>query len=188
MFSQKVAQQSLRRLAVQQPYAMRWSMMNSASPAAIALGKNIQTRYTASTTNTSDPTKILEQQRLNRPVAPHLSIYRPQITWYASAFNRVTGVALSGGLYLFATAYLAAPLLGWHLESPSLVAAFAALPIVAKVAIKGTVAFPFTFHCMNGVRHLVWDLGRGITNQQVIRSGWTVVGLSVASALFLAFY
>jgi hypothetical protein len=43
MFSQKVAQQSLRRLAVQQPYAMRSSLMR-ASPAAVALGQNIQTR------------------------------------------------------------------------------------------------------------------------------------------------
>jgi succinate dehydrogenase (ubiquinone) cytochrome b560 subunit len=43
MFSQKVAQQSLRRLAVQQPLAMRSSMMG-ASPVAVALGKNIQTR------------------------------------------------------------------------------------------------------------------------------------------------
>lgn len=31
-------------VAVQQPYAMRWSMANAASPAAIALGKNVQTR------------------------------------------------------------------------------------------------------------------------------------------------
>lgn len=67
MYSQKVAQQSLRRrmcgpnvltplvdlllisllfvaVAVQQPYAMQWSMANAASPAAIALGKNLQTR------------------------------------------------------------------------------------------------------------------------------------------------
>jgi succinate dehydrogenase (ubiquinone) cytochrome b560 subunit len=65
-------------------------------------------------------------------------------------------------------------------------AAFAALPIAAKVLLKGTLALPFTYHCMNGVRHLVWDLGRGITNQQVIKSGWTVVGLSVISALALA--
>ncbi|KAL5356655.1 hypothetical protein BJX96DRAFT_143167 [Aspergillus floccosus] len=186
MISQKVAQQSLRRLAVQQPYAMRWSMMNAASPAAIALGRTVQRRQVATSSNSEDPTKILAKQRLNRPVAPHLSIYRPQITWYASGFNRITGVALSGGLYLFATAYLAAPLFGWHLESASLAAAFAALPIAAKVLLKGTVAFPFTFHCMNGVRHLVWDLGRGITNQQVIKSGWTVVGLSALSAIALA--
>ncbi|GMF78315.1 unnamed protein product [Aspergillus oryzae] len=145
------------------------------------------TRQAATTSNTSDPTKILAQQRLNRPVSPHLSIYRPQITWIGSSFHRITGFALSGSLYLYATAYLASPLLGWHLESASVAAAFAALPIVAKVLLKGFMALPFTYHCFNGVRHLVWDLGRGITNQQVIKSGWTVVGLSVLSALALAF-
>ncbi|RMJ21450.1 succinate dehydrogenase cytochrome [Aspergillus sp. HF37] len=186
MLSQKVAQQSLRRFAVQQPYAMRWSLMNTASPAAVALGRNVQKRHAVSTTNPSDPTKNLAQQRLNRPVAPHLSIYRPQITWIGSSLNRITGLALSGGLYLFATAYLASPLLGWHLESASMAAAFGALPLLAKVALKGSVALPFTYHSFNGIRHLVWDLGRGLTNQEVIKSGWTVVGLSAASALLLA--
>ncbi|PKY06317.1 succinate dehydrogenase cytochrome b560 subunit [Aspergillus campestris IBT 28561] len=186
MLSQKVAQQSLRRLAVQQPYAMRWAAMNAASPATIAMGRNVQTRFTASTTNTQDPTKILAQQRLNRPVSPHLSIYKPQITWIGSSIHRITGLVMSGPLYLFATAYLASPLLGWHLESASMAAAFGALPLAAKVILKTAAALPFTYHCMNGVRHLLWDLCIGITNQQVIKSGWTVVGLSTISALSLA--
>lgn len=186
---------------------MHWALRNSASPAAIALGRNVQkrsvsivpvrvnrarpilthpTRTAVSTTNPSDPTQNVAQQRLNRPVSPHISIYKPQITWIGSALNRITGVALSGGLYLFATAYLVSPLLGWHLESASIAAAFGALPLLVKVALKGTVALPFTYHSLNGIRHLTWDLGRGFTNQQVIRTGWTVVGLSVASALLLA--
>jgi succinate dehydrogenase (ubiquinone) cytochrome b560 subunit len=53
--------------------------------------------------------EILAKQRLNRPVAPHLSIYKPQITWYGSALNRVTGVALSGAFYAFGALYLIAP-------------------------------------------------------------------------------
>ena len=144
-------------------------------------------RQAASSTNTSDPNQILVQQRRNRPVSPHLSIYRPQITWIGSSVHRITGIVLSGGLYLFSTAYLISPLLGWHLESASVAAAFAALPLLAKVGLKTVVAFPFVYHCMNGVRHLVWDLARGITNQQVIKSGWTVVGLSTLSTLLLAF-
>ncbi|CAL00251.1 succinate dehydrogenase cytochrome B subunit, mitochondrial [Aspergillus awamori] len=187
MLSQKVAQQSLRRLAVQQPYALRWSLMNSVSPAAVALGRTVQTRHAATSSNSSDPTKLLAQQRLNRPVSPHLSIYRPQITWIGSSIHRITGIALSGSLYLYASAYLASPMLGWDLGSASAAAAFAALPVVAKVALKTTMALPFTYHCMNGVRHLIWDTGAGLTNPQVIKSGWTVVGLSTLSALILAF-
>ncbi|KAJ5688925.1 hypothetical protein N7462_003317 [Penicillium macrosclerotiorum] len=186
MFSQKVAQQSMRRLAVQQPLAKQWSMMR-ASPAAVALGQGFQKRAVTSSPNTEDPHQILVKQRLNRPVSPHLAIYRPQIGWIGSSLHRITGVALSGTLYLWATAYLASPTLGWHLESASMVAAMAALPIAAKVALKATLALPFTYHCMNGVRHLTWDLGRGLSNSAIIKSGWTVIGLSVTSALALAF-
>ncbi|KAL4926039.1 succinate dehydrogenase cytochrome b560 subunit [Aspergillus undulatus] len=186
MISQTVAQQSLRRLAVQQPYAMRWSLRHAASPAAIAMGRNIQTRYNVTNTKTSDPTKILAEQRLRRPVAPHISIYRPQITWYMSGLHRITGLLLSGPLYLFATAYLAAPLFGWHLDSASLATAFAGLGAAAQIGIKSFFAFPFTYHSFNGLRHLTWDTGRAITNKLVIQTGWTVVGLSVASALALA--
>ncbi|OQE25995.1 hypothetical protein PENFLA_c007G04013 [Penicillium flavigenum] len=185
MFSQKVAQQSLRRLAVQQPLAMRSSMMG-ASPVAVALGKNIQTRQVTSTPNTEDPSQILVKQRLNRPIAPHLTIYKPQIGWIGSSLHRITGVALSGTLYIWATAYLASPALGWHLESASMVAAMGALPLAAKVLLKTTLALPFTYHAMNGIRHLMWDLGRGLTNPVIIKTGWTVVGLSIASAVGLA--
>jgi len=64
-------------------------------------------------------------------------------------------------------------------------AAFASWPVVAKVAAKSLLALPFTFHSINGIRHLVWDSGRSFANKTVIRSGWTVVGLSVVSALGL---
>ncbi|KAH8702242.1 succinate dehydrogenase cytochrome b560 subunit [Talaromyces proteolyticus] len=184
MISQKVAQQSLRRLA--SPSALTSSMAKFASPAAIATGRYMQMRPTSSTTTTTDPTKILAEQRLNRPVAPHLTIYRPQITWYASALHRITGSLASGSLYLFATAYLVAPVVGWHLESASIAAAFGALPVLAKVLIKAALAMPVTFHSFNGVRHLIWDFGKALTNKQVITTGWTVVGLSSAAALALA--
>jgi succinate dehydrogenase (ubiquinone) cytochrome b560 subunit len=115
-----------------------------------------------------------------------LSIYRPQITWYASSLHRITGSVASGALYVFATAYLAAPLLGWHLESASIAAAFGALPLAAKFIIKLGVAMPITFHSFNGVRHLIWDTGRQLTNKQVIWTGWTMVGLSSIAAIVLA--
>ncbi|KIV92364.1 succinate dehydrogenase, cytochrome b556 subunit, variant [Exophiala mesophila] len=141
----------------------------------------------SSTVSQSQGQEILAQQRLNRPVSPHLTIYRPQVTWYLSALNRITGVTVSGAVYAFGAAYLAAPLFGWHLESASLAASFAALPILVKVGFKAFFAFPFAFHSWNGLRHLLWDTGAGITNKQVIYTGWTVVGLSVASALALTF-
>jgi succinate dehydrogenase (ubiquinone) cytochrome b560 subunit len=64
-------------------------------------------------------------------------------------------------------------------------ASFAAWPMLLKVAAKFAVAMPFTFHSINGVRHLVWDLGKNFKNKTIVATGWTVVGLSVASTLAL---
>ena len=66
-------------------------------------------------------------------------------------------------------------------------AAFGSLPVAAKVALKFGVALPFTFHSWNGIRHLVWDMGREFSNKQVQRGGWTVVGLTVVSSGVLAY-
>jgi succinate dehydrogenase (ubiquinone) cytochrome b560 subunit len=132
--------------------------------------------------------QIVNKQRLNRPVSPHLSIYQPQITWYASSLNRITGITLSGALYLFGFAYLAAPYTGWHLETQSMVAAVAAWPVAVKLGIKSFFALPFFFHSYNGLRHLSWDLGLGFKNQQVIRTGWTAVALTFASTLYYVFF
>ncbi|THX89857.1 hypothetical protein D6D05_00940 [Aureobasidium pullulans] len=130
--------------------------------------------------------QILAKQRLNRPVSPHLGIYKPQITWYGSALNRVTGVALSGTFYLFGLSYLIAPAFGWHVESASIAAAFAAWPAALAILAKLVASFPFTYHSFNGLRHLMWDMGKGITNKQVQVTGWSVVGLSVFTSLVLA--
>ncbi|KAL4914915.1 hypothetical protein BDW62DRAFT_204135 [Aspergillus aurantiobrunneus] len=136
----------------------------------------------------TNPQSVLPKQRLNRPVSPHLSIYRPQITWIVSIATRITGVALSGSLYLYATAYLLSPVTGWTIGSESLATAFSGLSGASKFALKFGVALPFTFHALNGVRHLVWDTGRGLTNLQVARSGWAVVGGSVVGAVLLALW
>ena len=100
--------------------------------------------------------------------------------------NRITGVAVAGTAYLFALGYLASPYVGWHLESATLAAAFGSLPIAAKVGIKAFVAAPFTFHCWNGMRHLLWDTGRELTLKGVYRTGYVVLGLTAVSTVGLA--
>jgi succinate dehydrogenase (ubiquinone) cytochrome b560 subunit len=135
----------------------------------------------------ADSNSILAKQRLNRPTSPHLTIYKPQVTWILSITNRITGGILSAGFYALGLAYLASPVLGWNLDSASMVAAVASWPVAVKIAAKFAVALPFTFHSFNGLRHLVWDTGRQFKNKVVIRTGWTVVGLSVVSALGLTF-
>ncbi|EKG18891.1 Succinate dehydrogenase/Fumarate reductase transmembrane subunit [Macrophomina phaseolina MS6] len=176
MLAQRAFQHSLRRVAGQRGLAAPAGILMQSRPVAT---QNLPA---------NEANSILEKQRLNRPVAPHLSIYKPQITWYGSALHRITGSVLSGGMYLFFAAYAVAPLTGWHLESQSVAAAFAAWPVAAKVATKTFLAFPFVYHSVNGLRHLAWDFAVGINNKAVIKTGWTVVGITAVSTLALAFY
>jgi succinate dehydrogenase (ubiquinone) cytochrome b560 subunit len=101
--------------------------------------------------------------------------------------HRLTGILLSVPLYLFGFAYLAAPTLGWHLETQSMVAAVASWPLIAKITAKAYFAFPFFFHAINGVRHLSWDFGVGFKNKTVIQTGFTTVGLAAALGLYYTF-
>ncbi|KAJ9663868.1 cytochrome b subunit of succinate dehydrogenase, Sdh3p [Neophaeococcomyces mojaviensis] len=188
MFSQRALQTSMRRLALARPTTTTMRMI---SPAAIATGQ-IRPATSGPHANTvsvssDEAYKLLAEQRVHRPVSPHLGIYQPQVTWYLSALNRITGSILSGSFYLFGFAYLVAPAFGWHLESASIAAAFASWPIVVKLLVKGTMAFPLAFHSLNGLRHLTWDMGAVLTNRQVQVTGWAIVVLSSISGLYLMF-
>ncbi|GFP55594.1 hypothetical protein ACSS6W_009051 [Trichoderma asperelloides] len=132
--------------------------------------------------------QILVKQRLDRPVSPNLGIYKMEQTWFgASAWTRITGCALSGAAYVYFTAYLASPLLGFHIESAALASGFAALPFVVKGAIKFALAFPFTFHFINGIKHLVYDLGIGFAKAQIKRGEIALWISSILGGGYLAF-
>lgn len=77
--------------------------------------------------------RILQNQRLHRPVSPHLGIYKWQVTWILSSLNRITGSVLSGGLYIFGALYCVAPLLGFSITSAGMAAGFAKWPLILKV-------------------------------------------------------
>ncbi|KOS39848.1 hypothetical protein ACN38_g9293 [Penicillium nordicum] len=131
----------------------------------------------------------LARQRLRRPIAPHLSIYKWQVHSVSSAMERNTGLLLAGGLYLFGTSYLVAPWLGWDLPSAALVAAFGSLPVAAKVGLKFFVAWPFTFHLFNGIRYCVSAAGYTLDSKtQIIKIAWAVVGSSALAAIGLVAY
>ena len=113
----------------------------------------------------------------SRPLSPHLSIYKWQITMVLSILHRMTGVALYAGLGLlvfflcvvgYAPEYYAQLhecLAGW----------------VGQVFLAGWT-FAFYFHFYNGLRHLVWDMGKGLDIPAATRSGWAVVILAVLSS------
>ncbi|KAI8623917.1 succinate dehydrogenase cytochrome b subunit [Xylariaceae sp. FL1651] len=151
---------------------------------------SLQTRGAANTTKLteSDAQSLLASQRRQRPVSPHLSAYDFKQTWFsASVWTRITGGMFTGGLYVFSISYLAAPLLGWHLESASLAEAAAALPVAVKGGLKFLVAWPFAFHLFNGTRHLVWDFAKGFSRPVIRTTNWGIWAGSLVSAVGMAF-
>ncbi|KAI5309814.1 hypothetical protein KEM55_002350 [Ascosphaera atra] len=187
MFSTRIAQQSLRGVVSKNPTLFRTSVLRA------AVGNVPQIRSAATTPTTvtykavpGEESEALKRQRLNRPVSPHLQIYEPQITSILSSLHRITGAVMAGSLYIFGSAYLVSPLLGWHLESGAIAAMVGSMPLLAKIGLKFFAALPFTFHASNGVRHLWWDMGKGFTIPAISKTGWSVVGISVVGALALA--
>jgi succinate dehydrogenase / fumarate reductase, cytochrome b subunit len=109
-----------------------------------------------------------------RPLSPHLQIYKFQYTMVLSITHRFTGLLLSVGS-LFFIYWLMALALG----PERYVAASALLSgPVARIAWAGLILC-FCYHLANGIRHLVWDCGLGLERRQARASGWAVVLVTV---------
>jgi len=108
-----------------------------------------------------------------RPLSPHLQIYRWQLTSVLSILHRATGVALAVGTLL---------LVYWLVAAASGPESFATSQeligsVVGRILLLGWTWALF-YHLCNGVRHLFWDAGRGFELKTAYASGWTVVGAS----------
>ncbi|KAF7773128.1 hypothetical protein Agabi119p4_5295 [Agaricus bisporus var. burnettii] len=128
---------------------------------------------------------ILNKQRLQRPSSPHFTIYQPQLTWLGSIANRVTGAALSTLLYGFALAYLVAPT---TFDSTHIIELVHQLPESFKYVVKLGLAAPFSFHAINGLRHLAWDTGKFLSVKGAYMTGYAVLGASAVSTVYLTFF
>ncbi len=110
-----------------------------------------------------------------RPLSPHLQVYRPQLTSVLSILHRITGAALAAGLLL---------LVCWLLAVASGAEFYDAVQAFNAHWFGRTLLFGWSFalfyHLCNGIRHLVWDAGRGFELADVYRSGWLVVGAALA--------
>lgn len=137
----------------------------------------------------TEGSSLLAEQRLRRPVSPHLEIYDKKQTYLGSSiWQRFTGMFFTGSLYAYSIGYLVAPLAGWHLESASVAAAFAGLPLLVKGGAKVALAWPFVYHGLNGVKHLVQDsTAKGFRKANIKRTEYIVWGGSTVVALALAF-
>ena len=113
-----------------------------------------------------------------RPLSPHLTIWRWQVTMLSSIMHRATGMALSAG----------AIVLAWWLVSISngpegydSFMVYAAMPLGVIVLFGFT--WSFAFHFFNGIRHLAWDLGYGFDKHLATKTGLLVFALSFLVAI-----
>ena len=114
----------------------------------------------------------------NRPLSPHLKIYRWQLTMVLSIVHRATGIALLGGsiaLVLWLAALAAGP------EVFGVARSIAASWLGLLVLLGFTVAL--FFHLSNGIRHLFWDVGMGFERHQAYLSGIAVLAATALLTL-----
>ena len=113
-----------------------------------------------------------------RPLSPHLQIYKPQLTSVLSILHRGCGVVLAVGT-IFLTWWLVCAVT----DDRAFRAAQGFWGSWIGLILLFGWTFALFFHLSNGIRHLVWDAGYGFELETAYRSGWIVVG--AASALTL---
>ncbi len=109
-----------------------------------------------------------------RPMSPHLQIYRWQITTVMSILHRISGVMLAVGAIGLTWWLLALSDGGAHYERT---ASIVASPF-GKLLLFG-FSLALVYHLLNGMRHLLWDIGWGFEIPEFYRSGWMVAVLTV---------
>ncbi len=113
---------------------------------------------------------MADVNRGNRPLSPHLTIYRPQLTSMTSIFTRITGNALLVAALL---------IVWWFLAAATGPEAFARADGVITSWFGDLVmtlsVWALWYHTLAGVRHLYWDTGRGLEIETAEKLGIAVI-------------
>ena len=105
-----------------------------------------------------------------RPLSPHLQVYRPQITSILSILHRLTGIVLGVGTLLLAWWLIAAALgPGAYADAEWFISSW-----VGRLVLLG-FTFSLFYHLCNGIRHLGWDIGWGFDLPVLHVTGWLVL-------------
>lgn len=116
----------------------------------------------------------------NRPLSPHLQIYRWQISMLTSIAHRASGIVLSVGSIFLAI---------WLIAAANGPDAYAAVNGLAASWFGQLIMFLWSFalfyHLCNGVRHLVWDVGVGLDLETARLTGFVAIGVAAALTIFV---
>lgn len=111
----------------------------------------------------------------SRPLSPHLGIYKLQFTMVMSGLHRITGLGLVLGVPLFA----------WWIIAAAAGPEYFAWPQAFWGSWFGLLClfgwtFSLFYHLCNGIRHMLWDIGTGLTVEGIKTGGWIMAGSAVA--------
>ena len=115
-------------------------------------------------------------QSAERPLSPHLQVYRPMYTTVLSILHRASGVYLSACGLLF-VAWVAAAALG----PDAYACATNFLSTLPMRVVLALALAAFWYHLFAGIRHLAWDAGFGFEKKAARVSGYLVVALAAAA-------
>ncbi len=122
---------------------------------------------------------MADVNRGNRPLSPHLTIYRPQLTSISSILTRITGNALLLASLMIVWWFLAAA------TSPEYFAvADAVITSWLGDLVLSLSVWALWYHYFAGLRHLYFDAGKGLDVRTAETLGWIVIIGSVCTALF----
>ena len=111
---------------------------------------------------------------VDRPLSPHLQVYRPQLTSVLSILHRMTGVFLSLGSVFLAAWIISAAMGAEAFECVNGMAA----AWYGQILLLGW-SYALFYHLCNGIRHLVWDAGVGLDIKTSYTTGYVVVAASL---------
>ncbi len=116
----------------------------------------------------------------NRPLSPHLQIYKPIPTMVMSIVHRITGSALYVGTLLVAW---------WLIAAATNEEYFNFVNSIYGSWIGRLVLLGYTWalihHMIGGIRHLIWDTGRGLEKETTTKMAWGSLILSVALTILI---
>ena len=115
----------------------------------------------------------------NRPISPHLSIYKPQITSILSISHRISGVFQSTGLLVIIFLLLSL-FLGDNFHEYFMLFADS---LVGRVFMFFYI-LSLCYHLLNGIRHIIWDFGFGFDVKSVHYSGVIIIFSTLILASF----
>jgi succinate dehydrogenase / fumarate reductase cytochrome b subunit len=121
-----------------------------------------------------------ETARVERPLSPHLQIYSPLINMVMSILHRLTGAALYFGTILLSWWLIAAAIGPNYFDFVN--GLFGT--VIGKLVLFG-YTWALVHHMLGGIRHLIWDTGRGLQLSTVDALCWATIVGSVALTVLI---